>query len=330
VVTRRKLASWLTITIAAAFLSVVVINIASYLHMSTLPVEVVKSSMRFDVYPMSGRLYYGLRLELAAMDGSGRKIPWEEGLSEPMFPEEALDELRRWEPGTRHSINTLRGQTGQVRLPYGQQSPELTNATWAFWGFLPFAVLALVIPTWTSLGGSWQFNLLMALAVPCFLIATLRYQAWIRPSWPVITATIEDPSVDYDALPANVEVTPAAKAVITRLKYRVVTYTLNDLQWHGGVGLQRLRTTRGRERSGHFHWIDPALTSCRFRQDPHNRWNISAEPVWGYGSIVLAWVGFFVSYALVGAAWRSRPGGADWSPATEPLNQPKTQTADPS
>jgi hypothetical protein len=51
VVTRKKLATWITVTIAAGFLFVLVINVASRLHMSARPVQVARSSMRIDLDP---------------------------------------------------------------------------------------------------------------------------------------------------------------------------------------------------------------------------------------------------------------------------------------
>ncbi len=252
-------------------------NLWTHLRMRTIPVEVVKSSLHFDALGKGNDLDITLVLDLKTTDGSERAIHWEEDGGPAAYPEEAYDELRLWAPGSRHQIHQVRGQARELRLP-DTQSPELVKmglylGFGLFTGFFAFAFAAT-----GSERDSGVWLIFFSIGVGAFLGAGLY--AWFevpkRIYWQSVVATLEAAPDDSTAeaqplvFPASVVVTPAARKLLERSRYKVLRF--NGL--HAGLG----------NFGGRYERLKPRCESgeqeCRFVMNPKDRWDVELDAGW--------------------------------------------------
>lgn len=290
-----------------------VTNFWAYLRMRAIPVEVLQSTLRVDSPDGKHLLEHFLWLDLQTTDGSQRRIRAEDSLGQATYPEEALDELQAWAPGSRHLVYQLRGDAREIRLPGAGQSPELDAAFLAlglslFPGFLFLMISAAMVheETWLRqwgvqrLLGPWTVFSAVGLFMTLVLVAFLWSETPKRWSWLAVEATPEvQPELEAETsrkpLPPGVIVTPAAKAVLDRAAYRVLRFPGADGRTlHAGIG----------NMDGPYEALDPycpvSAPSCRFFLNPKNRWNFEVDPRWDTKFFLPA--GMFLLFSVVFSA----------------------------
>lgn len=271
-------------------------NYWTYLRMRTLPVEVVAAKLvidEFDTdYDEPARLAYILKLDLAATGETSRFFTVEEFLRYPTHPEEALDELAAWSPGTRHSVYLIRGDAREVRLPGGSEFAERTTGNACLVGAIFFGLFAVII------FGVFQdnaFRLKAAALRRFFSIATVFYgfsamfalltvfYLWDaipkRIAGPNTLASISPAPTTYppEAFSAQVSVTPNGRKQLDAFQLssrRLLTFPWNGSTLHGGLG----------QYAGAYNelaeYCPESASSCRFDVNPADRWDVSPAGRW--------------------------------------------------
>lgn len=251
-------------------------NLWQHFRLREVQVRTLRSSLEIDArgFTPGDPAYpdYHLHLDFITTDGTNRSIHWEDWPGRAAYPEEALDELQRWAPGTIHTIRLVRGEARSFRLPGGAPSPELNSALSYTIGALFLATLAGVTALFVSTGrpslsGVWViffgFGVLSLFGAAAF--ATSRITKVL--TWPRVRATFHDtPAV---ALPPNVTITPKARELLDARSYRVLTIPYQGTEIHAGIG----------------PWEGPydilaCAASCAFWIDPHDRWGVDDAVGW--------------------------------------------------
>lgn len=303
----------ITLSLTAVGLWFGVANFWAYLRMRAIPVEVLQSSLRVDSPDGKHLLENFLWLDLQTTDGSQRRIRAEDSLGQATYPEEALDELEAWAPGSRHLVYQLRGDAREIRLPGAGQSPELDAAMLSFGlscfpGFLLLMISAAMVDeeAWLRqwgvhrLLGPWTIFSAVGLIMTFVLGMFLWAETPKRWSWPQVEATPEGPAeLDAEAprrqLPKGVIVTPAGEAVLKRAAYRILRFTAPDGRiLHAGIG----------NLDGPYEelasYCPVSAASCNFFINPKNRWHIELNPRWDEKYFLPA--GMFLLFSVVFSA----------------------------
>lgn len=303
------------------------VNLWTWSRMRTLPVEVMASSVVMDAAPY-GRSkkiypYFVLRLDLKATDGSGRLLHWEEDLQQASYPEEALDDLERWRPGTRHTIRTIRGNAREVRLPYGQELPERRTAisllvTAVLLGLLALALITINNETASTFRNRTRFGVWMAFFAvgAVFALGALGFLAaelLKRFRWEQVEAKAYKSAFDVDRLPPNASATGVAKEALRNPAHRVLEFSWRGQIIHGGLGqwggpYDHL--------SAHCDWRND---NCRFRLNPSDRWGASPLQFWTREFVALFGQLSFFAIVFLGAGLMLRSPG--WTASGRPVNR---------
>lgn len=291
-------------------------NLWVYFRMRTIPVEVVKSSLRIEAAPEGDSVDYLLRMELKTTDAARRIFSAEAYLGRATYPEEAYDELASWAPGTRHLVYQVRGAARQIRLPGPGQAPELDKALVLlvlslFPGFFAIALVAILFEenAWlrrTGLRkalGIWMVfsavGLVMGIGFGLFVWseAPKRF-GWVQAvarETGEIRATAE---AEPRAFPANVEVTDHAKRILDGTSYRLLQFTAPDGRtWRAGIG------TLGGPYDSLRYACPAGEAECRFSMDPANRWDVATDLQWDGQFFLPAGLFLFFAVTFSGVGW---------------------------
>lgn len=291
-------------------------NLWAYLRLRAVPVEVLQSSLKVDAARGETHLRNFLLLDLRTTDGAERRIRAEELLSRATYPEEALDELRAWAPGSRHVVYELRGATREIRLPGAGQSPELDTALLAL-GLTLFVVVMIFIITMAVVQerlwmqswpvfrylGFWTPFSAVGLFMGLALMAFLWFEAPRRWSWQPVEATADGPAelgaeAPRRQLPEEVQVTPAAAAVLERAAYRILQFAGPEgSMLHAGIG----------NLNGPYEGLAAncpvEAASCRFFVDPNDRWDFEVDPSWDERFFLPAGMLFLFAVVFSAVGW---------------------------
>ncbi|MBI2684969.1 MAG: hypothetical protein HYX27_01535 [Acidobacteria bacterium] len=289
-------------------------NLWTYLRMRSVPVEVVRSALLIDCpvnkdgAPLEPE--FTLSLDLVTRDGSERPIHWEDSPANAAYAEEAIDEVARWAPGSRHVIHQIRGEGRAIRLPGSGESPERTAAIGfaiaaVFMGFIALVVLGVDAETesWfrrsalSRMLGVWVVFFLVGIGALTASILFAATQMRKIVSWPAVTATVEDSPAIYGTpkLPANVTITPAALKWSESNRHSVITFPWNGATIHGGIG-----RAEGRYDALHATCWSSG-TTCHFRISPTDRWSVAVSAGWNSDFFVPTGMFLLFGVAFTGA-----------------------------
>lgn len=217
---------------------------------------------------------YTVEMDLVATDGSNRTFHWEGDPGQAVYPEEALDALQRWAPGTEHTVSMLRGNARELRFDQFESNPEIGKGiAWMvgamFAGITGLAAFAAgdrlnILGPWAVFVGFGLFPLLGA-----FPVAWGTSQKILN--WKQVTAQKIGDSAPFDVskpIP-NVVLTPKAIENLPTVPYDRFEFTLNGATFHAG--------------RGPWHGVyETALADDKpvFFVDPNDRWSSAKTLSW--------------------------------------------------
>jgi hypothetical protein len=262
-------------------------NFHEYLTMRSAEVRVLASNMKIDYFPAPDSdslpyLGYLLRLNLQTTDSTQRSFSWETEAGKAAYPEEAFDELRAWSPGTIHRIQFLRGASRNIRIEELERSPELESAIGAtiVVGILGMITLFCFVAAQIDQAakrktffGPWLifvgFGMLPLLGWVTFTATHI----WKVSTWQSMNVQIPEEVTKFDSakLPANVEITAAAKERLESTDYRVFTFPWNGQYLHGAVG------SLGGEFDDSDNIFNRKPGPLNFHISPVNRWALQVN-----------------------------------------------------
>ncbi|MEO8028159.1 MAG: hypothetical protein ABI823_16870 [Bryobacteraceae bacterium] len=268
-------------------------NFWTYSRMRTAEVTVLHSRLRMDLLPSPDSesvdtMIYTMRLDLRAEDGSGREMEWEGDAGKAAYPEEALEELEMWKPGSRHRVQMIRGNARLLRVTNLEDSPELEAGIGCLVAAGFFAMFSLAgvatldddyprlkrfrwmkkLGVWTVFSGTGLLALIGWGLFTYFTVAKIL-------TWKDVTAQRVAQAHTFSLVEAipGVEITPAAKKKIEQSSYDLIEYEWNGRRVHGGMG--------------RFEGVHDGLVAdadaegrYRFKIDPRLRWNLSGKLGW--------------------------------------------------
>jgi len=255
-----------------------------------LVINLTREALRANTIPT-----YLLSLDLIVSGQNQRTIRWNRRLSQPAYPEEAIDELRRWSPGSHHTIYALRGRSADIRLPYSQESQELQIIHWSLTaaillGAAGFAALSILH------GRPWLLLALLGVAAGIGGAWMASEELNRRANWRVVTAR---PS-PAEASPPDVFLTSEAAATLPKLTHRVLAFDLDGVTLHAGIGnldgpYDILYQICAKDR-----------TPCQFRVNSRNRWDVSTHTEPQAAVFVTAACIEVLAFVFLLTAWRVR------------------------
>ena len=265
-------------------------NFRAYFTMRSAEVRVLASDMKIDFFPApdsesSSFMGYQLRLKLETTDDAKRQISWETDAGKAAYPEEALDELKDWAPGSIHRIQFLRGAARSIRIEGLERSPELEAGIGSIIGLGIFGLIALCCFTASRFeeeerGGKkstflrpWLlFASFGALPLIGWVVFTasfiLRANTWIPLS---VQVPAEVKVFDLASMPANVEISDSAKEKLRSSEYRLFTFPWNGKVLHGGIGYL------GGEFDDNSGSGQRSSGTMNFHISPTNRWALQVN-----------------------------------------------------
>ncbi len=272
------------------FVYLAIRNFNAYFSMRSAEVRVLASSMKIDVMPppdsdSASYVGYLLRLRLQTTDSYARNLSWETEAGKAAYPEEALDELRAWAPGTVHKIQFLRGDARNLRIEELDRSPELESAIGSvivigiFGMIMMFCMVAARADDRSfakGFFGPWLLFVGFGMMPMLGWIGFTASHIWKVATWQKVTAQVPEQITIFDAakLPPNVEITDRAKERLANTEYRLFTFPWNGQTLHGAVG------TVG-TLSGEFDYDNNTLPrpagALHFHISPVNRWALQVN-----------------------------------------------------
>ncbi|WP_031495332.1 hypothetical protein [Bryobacter aggregatus] len=289
-------------------------NFWTYARMRTIDATVIGSQLHIDLVPAEGDslewVRYELLLDLQADGPSGRLFHWDTDAGRAAYPEEALDELQLWAPGTRHQVQMIRGHARELRLPDTEVNPELEKGI----GFLMLGLMLGLSALgalaglaeehsflrkfrWTRSLGVWTvffgFGLLPLVGWIFFTFFSVQ-KLW---TWQEVVAHRVEAAHHFDVatLSPEIHISPAAKEKLASQDYELITY-----DWQG----RRLRGGIGHLEGVHDHFLNRggADGSYCFRIHPMRRWELSANLGWNEDFWAPFGMLLFFGVAFCGAA----------------------------
>jgi hypothetical protein len=280
-------------TLFFAYLSIR--NFRDYFSMRSAEVRVLASSMKIQIFPApdsdsSPYLGYLLQLQLQSTDATQRLISWDAEAGKAAYPEEALDELAAWAPGTIHRIQFLRNSARAIRIEELERSPELESAIGALIAIAIFGLGTLFCYTAanemsadqmpakpgkrasTGFFGPWLLFVAFGMLPLIGWVAFTASFLWKVSTWIPVSANVPAAARAFDltSLPANVEITESAKEKLQGSEYRLFTFPWNGKTLHGGIGYL------GGEFDDNTNHA-PRPETLNFHISPVNRWALQVE-----------------------------------------------------
>lgn len=271
-------------------------------------VTVVATQMKVDAPPTHSsdppEPEYHLTIDFVSDDGSGRTFHWEGDPGQARYPEEALDEYRRFQPGTKHTIETLRGNSREIRLNTLEDSPEFNSGVG--WTFAAFFASAFVLASYMVTGkgginsGAWMafafFGIMPLLgSIPLGYFSVKKMLTWRPVSVTRIGNLTEATTYDVTTAPPGVQFTPAVREI-----FAAHPYTLYEYQYGG----RTLHLGRG-------HWGGVLDTLAVILEDakpemfvsPVDRWQVDSKLDWQQTVYFPTGIALFFGLAFSAAAF---------------------------
>jgi hypothetical protein len=280
------------------FVYLAIRNFTAYFTMRSTEVRVLASSMKIDIMPApdsdsSPYLGYLLRLNLQTTDDTPRNLSWETEAGKAVYPEEALDELQAWAPGTVHKIQFLRGDARSLRIEELERSPELESAIGCLIVIALFSMIMIFCLVAAradepklakAFFGPWLIFVGFGMMPLLGWIGFTTSHVWKAITWLPVSVDIPEQSTKLDpaTLPPNVEITQAAKEKLESNEYRVFTFPWNGKLLSGAVG-----SLQG-EFDDHENAFRRKPGPLSFRISPVNRWALQVN----FGKGEAFWVPF--------------------------------------
>ncbi len=289
-------------------------NFRAYFTMRSAEVRVLASDMKIDFFPApdsESAPYFGylLRLKLETTDDAKRQISWETDAGKAAYPEEALDELKDWAPGSIHRIQFLRGAARSIRIEGLERSPELEAGIGSILALGMFGLIALFCFTASkfeegdrsgkksNFWGPWLlFVGFGALPLIGWFVFTASF-IWRTNTWIPLSVQVptEAKAFNLASAPANVEISESAKEKLKSSEYRLFTFPWNGRVLHGAFGYL----------GGEFDYTSGSglrsSGTLNFHISPTNRWALQVN----FGKGEDFWVPFlallFFGLAFTGA-----------------------------
>ncbi|GEM_PF-972848 len=278
-----------------------------------VPASVVASKLKIDWGRTDSDSYeeplYTLSVDLKADDSSGRSFTWEGDPGRAVYPEEALDELKRWSPGTQHNVGILRGNARQLRMDQMESNPEVGKGIGWLFGFF-FAgltgIASLVAgnidsrhhPRFAFLNGFGIWTVFLAFGLMP-LLGSFAF-AWGMSerinTWKPVVARKIGTSVPFDTTKPipNVEITPKALTALVEHPYDRIEFNWKGQTLHGGIGRWQGIYDRGTAAAGDEY---------RFHSSPADRWEIRPSLSWGEDFWAPFGILLFFGFAFTGASF---------------------------
>lgn len=264
--------------------------------MRSAEVRVLASSMKIQIFPApdsesSPYLGYLLKLQLQSTDAAQRIISWETEAGKAAYPEEALDELAAWAPGTVHRIQFLRRAARAIRVEELEHSPELESAIGALVAIGIFGLatlscfMAAKMMETDEMGtghrkpgkrspfvGPWLILVGFGMLPLIGWVAFTANFLWKSGTWVPVTVSVPAAAKAFDltTLPANVEIAESAKEKLQNTEYRRFTFPWNGKTLRGGIG------SLGGEFDSKNNGA-PSRDTINFHISPVNRWAFQLE-----------------------------------------------------
>lgn len=291
-------------------------NLYGYFSMRSAEVRVLASSMKIDIFPAPDSdsvpyLGYLLRLSLETTDTPARNISWEVEAGKAAYPEEALDELRAWAPGTLHRIHFLRNNPRAIRIEALERSSELESGIGSVVASILFGMITLFCFTAVSLSGQendpqaspWYLFVAFGLLPLLGWVVFTGSFIWKLSTWEAVSVEVPEQTTTFNtaAPPAGVEITPAAVEKLKDNTYRLFTFSWNGETRSGAVG------TLGGEFDDPNNYFRFGPGRLNFHISPKNRWAVAVNLGEGQDFWVpfLALLGFGVVFTGAGLMVRS-------------------------
>jgi len=255
---------------------------------------------------------YLLRIDLRAADGSARTFHWEGDPGQAVYPEEALDEFKRWSPGTHHNIATIRGNSRELRLDQLESNPEIGKGVgWIFGAFFMgmFAVSLFAAgasdpvnapPGLGLIKGFGIWIVFLAFGIP-MLIGSMAFGWGMSQkilSWQQITSNEVGEAAAFDItrkIP-NVEITAKALKGLEESLYKRLEFRWSGQTLHAGLGswqgVYDIGLRGAPEENGKY----------RFFISPKDRWEVEPTLSWGENFGVPFGTLLFFGVAFTGAS----------------------------
>jgi hypothetical protein len=264
-----------------------------------LTVKVTGSQLTFR-WSSDSEPYYEMALDMRAEDGSERTFSWIVDAGLAIYPEEAFDVFEAWKPGSVHQINTLRGQSRQLRFNELEDNPEYNAGLgWVIFGVM----VGIVTATVRFMGGGeespWVVMLLLGMLATLGGVALSIHGARQVLTWEPVLVKPLQVNVEYDFTAPREGVKYDPQAVENMQGRR---YNLYEYEWRG----QKYRLGRGPWPSilsrANAEEMDPDHPE-RYYVNPKNRWEFQRRLDWWWNVIIPAGIvaGFGVAFLL--AAW---------------------------
>jgi hypothetical protein len=244
-------------------------------HLRTAKATVVASKLLVDWLP-SNEPSYLITLDLVGIDDPKRTFHWEGDPGSAAYPEEAIDELEHWKPGTIHEVSMVRGNSRELRFDQLESIPELGYGfAWAvgaiMFGFVAFSFY-MVARLAKDGSGVWlgflAFGILPLLGAPFLGWGTSQKLL----TWKPIEIQKVEGTIPFDY--PNVTYTPLAKEKMASVEYARFEYQFQGKTYHLGVGpwYGLLDTaTRDEEVPG---------APNRYHVNPKDRWGLARNLTW--------------------------------------------------
>ncbi|MCX6610301.1 MAG: hypothetical protein NTW74_05555 [Acidobacteria bacterium] len=251
---------------------------------------------------------YTLSVDLKADDGSGRTFSWEGDAGRAMYPEEALDEFERWQPGRKHSVGMLRGNAKEIRLDQMESNPEVGKGVGWLFGFCFSAITALASLVAVNMDskphprlafmkgfGVWTVFLAFGLMPLLGSFAFAWGMSQKLNTWkPVVARKVgEQRPFDTSKPIANVEITSKAMVALAEKPYNRIEFNWKGQTLHGGIGPWRGTYDTGTLAAGDNYY---------FVGSPNDRWEIAPSLSWREDFGVPFGILLFFGLAFTGAS----------------------------
>jgi hypothetical protein len=250
---------------------------------------------------------YILTLDLVSTDSTKRHFHWEGDPGQAAYPEEALDELAQWNPGSLHQVSMLRGDSRELRFDQLESDPEWNKCIlWSigaglcgFSGLVLFMLARVQRQRLQEEAGVWvvfvTVGLITLLAVPAVgRYTTKQFQSFE----PIELQKLEhDRPFDTSQIIPDVSLTPKAKEKIAKESYDRYQYVFGEKTYHLGKG----------------YWygvLDSALKDQQTRGyaiHRNNRWEIAHNPTWTRSVITPTGMTLLFAIVFLGAGLAVRP-----------------------
>ena len=275
--------------------------------------SVVASKLKIDWGRSEAGSYeeplYTLSVDLKADDSSGRTFSLQGDPGRAVYPEEALDEFARWQPGRKQTIGILRGNAREIRLDQMESNPEVGKGIGWLFGFFFAGLTALAMLVSGNLDmnrhprlafakgfGVWTiffaFGLMPLLGSVAFGWAMFqRINTWK----PVVAQKVGEQMAFDTAKPIpNVEITSKALIGLAAVPYNRIEFQWKGQILHGGIGPWRGTYDAGASAEG---------DNYRFLSSPDDRWEIRQRLSWKEDFAVPFGILLFFGVAFTGVSF---------------------------